>query len=277
MRSFKESGTKILCWSDIDGRLNPLGLALPALLLIVWHLVTVDGNIPGYLLPRPMEIGKVALDFALGNWQLTPYSGTMLDHSLASISRVFSGFGFAAAAGLPLGFLTGRITAVKRTIDPTIHLFRTIPGIGWLPVAMVWFGVGERTTLFLIALAAFFPIYVNSAQGAASVPPQLIWAGRMLGANKISLFTTIIIPASAPAVVAGLRLGMGLSWAYLVLGELTGVAQGLGAVMMDARMLGHVDMIIVAMVCIAIWGRVTDLVLTTMFKLYQPRAGGAVS
>jgi len=250
-----------------------IGLVLPAVLFIAWHIVTAGGKIPGYLLPSPAKLGMIAIDFALGNWNLTPYSGTLLVHSMASAMRVLGGFGLAAAFGLPLGFLTGRIAIARRSIDPTIHLARTIPGIGWLPVAMVWFGVGENTTLFLIALAAFFPIYMNSAQGAAGVSPLLLRAGKMLGANKLTLFTTVIVPASIPSTVAGLRLGLGLSWAYLVLGELTGVSKGLGAVMMDARMLGHVDMVLVSMICIAFWGRISDLILVTLFRLLQPIGG----
>lgn len=97
----------------------------------------------------------------------------------------------------------------------------------------------------------------------------------MLGANKLSLFTTVIVPASIPSAVAGLRLGLGLFWAYLVLGELTGVAKGLGAVMMDARMLGHVDMVMVSMVCIAFLGRLSDLILVALFRLVHPHTGGA--
>lgn len=158
MTAFGLFRTKVLPERSIAGRLDLIGLALPVALFITWYLVTAGGNVPEYLVPSPVKLGQVAIDFALGNWQLTPYSGTLLDHSLASSMRVSCGFGLAVAAGLPLGFLTGRIALAKRTIDPTIHLVRTIPGIGWLPVAMVWFGVGEKTTLFLIALAAFFPI-----------------------------------------------------------------------------------------------------------------------
>jgi NitT/TauT family transport system permease protein len=139
---------------------------------------------------------------------------------------------------------------------------------------MVWFGVGEKTTLFLISLAAFFPIYVSAAQGASSVPLLLIRAGKMLGANKFTLFSTVVVPAALPSTIAGLRLGLGLSWAYLVLGELTGVANGLGAVMMDARMLGHVDMVIVSMVCIGFLGRTSDLILVLFFRRFQLRMEG---
>jgi len=247
-------------------RLGFAGLILPVALFTIWYIATLDGGVPAYLLPSPLDLARTAIDFTAGSERLSPYSGTLLVHTIASLQRVLTGFGLAAVIGLPLGFLTGRLALAKSSLDPTVHLIRIVPGIGWLPLAMVWFGVGEKTTVFLISLAAFFPIYVNAAQGAASVSPMLIRAGRMLGANDLAIFTTVIIPASMPSTVAGLRLGLGLSWAYLVLGELTGVTHGLGAVMMDARMLGNVEMILVAMIFIGLFGRISDLILTSSFR-----------
>jgi ABC-type nitrate/sulfonate/bicarbonate transport system, permease component len=190
--------------------------------------------------------------------------------------RVLRGFGLAAMLGLPLGLITGRSQLAKRFLDPTINLIRTVPGIGWLPLAMVWFGVGESTTIFLIALAAFFPIYINAAQGASNVSPMIIRAGEMLGAGKVTIFTTVIIPAAFPSLASGLRLGLGLSWAYLVLGELTGVTRGLGAVMMDSRMLGHVDLVMVAMIYIAILGWLSDRLLAALLSLLRMNRGGSI-
>ncbi|HHW62050.1 MAG TPA: ABC transporter permease [Syntrophomonadaceae bacterium] len=251
-------------------RFDALGIVLPCLLIAFWYIITSYGRIPAYLLPPPLQVGQVALDFAVGTWQVTPYAGTLWDHALTSTIRVLRGFALAAVLGVPLGLLTGRISVVRRFLDPTVNMLRTVPGIGWLPLAMVWFGVGEKTTLFLIALAAFFPIYINSAQGASSVSPLYLRAGQMLGANRFSLFTTIIMPASFPSLAAGLRLGLGLSWAFVVLGELTGVTHGLGAVMMDARMLGHVDMVMVSMIYIALLGWLSDRILTALLRLIQP-------
>lgn len=256
--------------TEIAIRFDALGIILPGLLIAFWYIISSYGRIPAYLLPPPLQVGQVAVDFAVGTWQITPYAGTLWEHSLASTIRVFRGFALAAVLGVPLGLLTGRIPVVKRFLDPTVNLIRTIPGIGWLPLAMVWFGVGEKTTLFLIALAAFFPIYINSAQGASSVSPLYLRAGKMLGANRFNLFTTIVMPASFPSLAAGLRLGLGLSWAFVVLGELTGVTHGLGAVMMDARMLGHVDMVMVSMLYIALLGWLSDRILTALLRLIQP-------
>jgi sulfonate transport system permease protein len=255
-------------------KIDPVGFALPALLLLGWYLTAKSGVIAPYLLPGPQSILQVMMDFANGIAKLTPYSGKLLENLWASLLRVIIGFTIALVSGLLLGFLTGRIAVIKRVLDPLVHAIRTVPGIGWLPIAMVWFGVGEQTTIFLIALAAFFPIYINTAHGASEVPFLLIRAGRMLGANKISLFKTVILPSAFPSVVVGLRLGLGISWAYLVLGELTGVTSGLGAVMMDSRMMGQTEMILVSMICIAVMGILTDRILLRACRWILPYQGG---
>jgi sulfonate transport system permease protein len=191
-------------------KIDWLGLILPACILILWYWVGEAGKIPPYLLPSPKDIILAMGDFINGKAKLTPYSGQFYSHLFSSLSRVLSGFGLATLLGLLLGFITGWIPMAKRIIDPTAHAIRTVPGIGWLPIAMVWFGVGEQTTIFLIALVSFFPIYINTAHGASSVPPQLVQAGRMLGADRLTLFRTIVLPSSFPDVVVGLRLGLGV-------------------------------------------------------------------
>lgn len=245
-------------------------MILPVFILIFWIFASSNGIIPAYIFPSPKNLFRVFVDFISGSSKLTPYSGTFVSNFSVSCMRVFIGFIIASIFGLILGFLTGRSLVIKRIIDPTTNLIRTIPGIGWLPIAMIWFGVGEKTTIFLIALAAFFPIYINTAHGASQVSPLLIRAAKMLGANKITLFKTVIFPSAFPFILVGLRLGLGIAWAYLVLGELTGVSKGLGAIMMDSRMLGQVEMILVAMISIAILGRISDYLLVKILKIIFP-------
>ena len=163
--------------------------------------------------------------------------------------------------------LSGRLSAVNRLLSNTINALRVVPGISWLPLAMVWFGIGMRTTVFLVALAAFFPIYLNTAAGARQVNPIHYRAGAMLGVNRLRGVFAILLPSAMPQIISGLRLGLGIVWAYLVLGELTGVPNGLGAVIMDARMLGRIDIIMVGIMIIAVVGRTTDLVLYHVMRL----------
>ena len=256
-------------------KLNPKSIILPVALVVFWYLITKFGHIPKYLIPSPGYLMLVLTDFIFGNLNLTPYSGMFLSNACVSCERVLCGFLLAVSLGLFFGFLTARIKLFREIVDPFIHLIRSVPGIGWLPVAMVWFGVGEKKTLFLISLAAFFPIYVNTVQGVENVPPLYIRAGKMLGAKKWSLVSEVVLPAAMPSIFSGMRLGLGVSWAYLVLGELTGVSYGLGAVMMDARAMGNVEVVIVSMICIAVIGKISDMILVFVFKRFQPRIGGA--
>ncbi|GAA0179843.1 ABC transporter permease [Clostridium sediminicola] len=249
-------------------------LVLPTGIVVLWQLATSIFNLPEYIIPSPKHLIIVLVDFIWGISGVTPYSGDFLTHSVASIGRVLGGFSIAFCFGLPLGLLTGRSSLLNRLIDPLIHLIRTIPGIGWLPIAIVWFGVGGRTTIFLIALASFFPIYVNVSEGVRTIPTKTIRAAKILGARGFKFFSTVVLPASMSSLFSGVRLGLGISWAYVVLGELTGVTKGLGAIMMDARMLGHVDMIMVSMFCIAFWGRVSDIILVLLMKRINPFIGG---
>ena len=235
--------------------------ALPMLFLGLWMLVSGTGWIPNYLLPHPREIGKAGYAYVLGKAGAGPYAGRFFSDAGASLVRVGCGFGVAVAVGLPLGVLSGRLPVIQKVLSATVNALRAVPGITWLPLAMVWFGIGIRTTVFLVALAAVFPVYLNAAAGARQVNPLLLQAGAMMGVKRLRGTFAILLPGAMPHLMTGLRLGLGISWAYLVLGELTGVPDGLGAVIMDARMLGRIDMIIVGIILIAVIGRVSDQLL----------------
>ncbi|WP_319407030.1 ABC transporter permease [uncultured Desulfosarcina sp.] len=240
---------------------------LPAILLLLWIAACETGRVPAYLLPHPREIFATATAYIFGAAGQETYAGRFWGDLIASSVRVMWGFGLAAVAGIPLGILSGRIVSVNRLLSMTVNALRAVPGISWLPLAMVWFGIGLKTTVFLVALAAFFPIYLNAEAGARQVNPILLQAGAMMGVHRLRGTFAILIPAAMPQIITGLRLGMGISWAYLVLGELTGVPNGLGAVIMDARMLGRIDVIIVGILMIALIGRICDLGLNQLLRL----------
>lgn len=246
---------------------NLLGLLLPVIILFIWFMATERSAAPNYVLPSPKEFAIVFWDFIVGGIDASPYSGKMTENLIISAVRVGKGFFLAGVLGITLGFLTGRISFLKKFTDPTVQALRSVPGIGYLPLGMVRFGVGEENTLFLIALAAFFPVYLNTQEGAAKVPEIYLRAGKMLGANRFTLFFTIILPMSFGDILVGLRLALGISWAYLVLGEMTGVTKGIGAIMMDGRMLGHVDIVIACMVVIAIAGKLCDWILNGICRI----------
>jgi NitT/TauT family transport system permease protein len=240
---------------------------LPALLLLAWSAVSAARWVPAYLLPSPWDIAAAAHGYIFGTPGEAPYAGRFLGDLRASLPRVLLGFGLAVLLGLPLGILSGRLPLFQKLLGNTLHAARAVPGIAWLPLALVWFGIGLPATTFLVCLAAFFPIYLNTAGGARQINPLLYQAGAMLGIGRVRAIFTILIPAAMPQIVSGLRLGLGIAWAYLVLGELTGVADGLGAIIMDARMLGRIDMIMVGIIVIAVMGRLSDDLLQMLLKL----------
>lgn len=241
---------------------------IPGILLTAWFLACRFGWVPAYLLPDPFRIIESATAYLFAQADSGPYAGRFLADASASLLRVGIGFSLAVVTGIPLGVLSGRVAICRRLMSATVNGLRAVPGICWLPLALVWFGIGMRTTVFLVALAAFFPIYINTAAGSRQVNPLLYQAGAMLGVGRIRGIFAILLPAAMPQIISGLRLGLGLSWAYLVLGELTGVPNGLGAVIMDARMLGRIDIIMVGIIIIAIMGRLSDLLLNTTLRLF---------
>ena len=249
----------------IQSRLLPLLLPLTA--LAAWCLASGTGLVSAYLLPPPWDVMKTACIYIAGEPGHSPYAGRFLGDLAASLTRVLSGFALAAALGIPLGICSGRIALINRVLASTIGGLRAVPGICWLPLALIWFGIGIKTTIFLVALAAFFPICQNAFTGARLVDPIYYQAGAMLGVSRLRGVFAILLPMAMPNIMAGLRLGLGIAWAYLVLGELTGVPDGLGAVIMDARMAGQTAMILVGIILIAVIGRCGDWLLVGLMRL----------
>ncbi len=245
-----------------------LGLILPLLLLGAWEGVSRWNLVPAYLLPSPEQVLLTAKSYIFDAPGTGPYSGRFWGDLWASLVRVFFGFSLAALCALPLGLCSGRIERVNILFSGLVNGVRAVPGICWLPLAMIWFGIGLKTTVFLVALAAFFPIYQNTLTGASLVAPVYLQAGAMLGVSPMGRVFAIIVPMAMPNIIAGLRLGLGIAWAYLVLGELTGVPNGLGAVIMDARMLGQTDLIVVGIFLIALIGKLCDSLLVLSLRLF---------
>jgi NitT/TauT family transport system permease protein len=209
---------------------------------------------------------RSGFQYIFGQPDQTQFSGRFLADLYASVIRVGLGFSLAVVIGIPLGMLSGRLFYVNRMLSPSINALRAVPGISWLPLALVWFGIGLRATVFLVAAAAFFPVYLNAVAGARQVDPVLYRAGAMMGVTRFRAIFTILMPSAIPHIMTGLRLGLGIAWAYLVLGELTGVPNGLGAAIMDARMIGRTDIIFVGIILIAATGRICDVILIQGLK-----------
>jgi NitT/TauT family transport system permease protein len=236
-----------------------LALPLPVIALVAWQLSTAGKAFS--LIPPPTTVALTAWDYAFGGIRNDSYSGTLWANALASIGRVYGGFFVAMIIALPLGLILGRSKMARALIDPTLQFLRPIPVTAWLPLTMILFGLGPPATIALIALGTFFPMLLNTVDGVRLVEPRLIEAAEMLGTPKAAIFTRIILPAASPGIFTGIRIGLGLAWVLLVVGEMTGVPTGLGANIMDARQLSRTDLVISGMIYIGILGFLSDRVV----------------
>jgi NitT/TauT family transport system permease protein len=236
---------------------NLLALIVPLLLLALWWLATARR--PDGLIPAPPDVAAELWDLAFGGIYGDAFSGMLLTDLIATASRVYGAFLLAASVALPLGMLIGRLLVVRELLEPTLQLLRPIPITAWLPLSMIMFGLGPRSAFFLVALGAFYPILVNTVFAVRSVEPRLFEAAQMLGVSPARLFPKVVLPASLPGMFTGLRLGLGFAWVVIVVGEMTGVQTGLGAMIMDARQLSRTEIVISGMAIIGLAGFLSDL------------------
>jgi len=241
-----------------------LAIIVPTAVLALWHLATYGRQYS--LIPPPIDVARSLYDLAFGGIYDDAYSRTLHVHLLASLSRVYGGFAIAASLAVPLGLLIGRISIVRRLVDPTLQVLRPIPVTAWLPLSMIIFGLGPRSAFFLVCLGAFYPILINTIFGVRSVDPRLFEAASMLGCQGTAQFYRVVLPASLPAIFTGLRLGLGFAWVVIVVGEMTGVPTGLGAIIMEARQLSRTEIVICGMVVIGVAGFISDRLVLMLGK-----------
>jgi NitT/TauT family transport system permease protein len=239
-----------------------LGVGFPILLVLIWdRAVAISGT---RLIPSPHQVAVMMYDFSFGGVYDDAFSGTILIHIWKSVQRVYSGFFLAAIIGIPLGMMIGRSRILRQLLDPTISLLRPIPVTAWLPLSMIFFGLGPNAAIFLVFLGAFYPILLNTMFGVRSIDPRLFEAAAMLGCSGTGMFRQIVLPASLPAIFSGLRIAHGFAWILIVVGEMTGVPTGLGSVVMDGRTLSRTDLVITGMIVIGACGFVTDRIIVAI-------------
>ncbi|KIZ45504.1 MULTISPECIES: ABC transporter permease [Rhodopseudomonas] len=243
-----------------------LAAVVPLGLLLLWDvMVRWTGT---RLVPPPYGVAVMMWDFAFGGIYNDAYSGSLPIHFWKSVQRVYGGFFCAALAGIPLGLMIGRIPLLRAMLDPTLSLLRPIPVTAWLPLSMIFFGLGPKSAVFLVFLGAFYPILLNTVFGVKSVDARLFEAAGMLGCSGTQLFRAVVLPAALPSIFNGLRLGASFAWILIVVGEMTGVPEGLGAVIMDGRTLSRTDLVITGMIIIGITGFLSDRILVLLSNYF---------
>jgi len=229
-------------------------LIVPVLLLGAWEAVARFRLLPAYLFPPPSAV--------LAELRSLAFSGQLALHLGRSFERVLAGFALGAATATLAGALTGYSQRWRRLLDPTIQSLRSIPAIAWVPIFILWLGIAEPSKIALIAVGVFFPVYLNLMAGIANVDRKLIEAARVYRLRGARLVRTVLLPASLPSYVTGLRTGFSLAWMFVVAAELMGASQGIGFLLLDGENNGQPALILASMLIFALAGKSTDLAIT---------------
>jgi NitT/TauT family transport system permease protein len=204
------------------------------------------------IFPSPLQVAQATLQLAR--------DGTLWDHIGASLFRVATGFLLAMAVGIPLGLLMGWKAMAHTALNPIVQVMRPISPIAWIPIAILWFGVGDVAPIFLIFLSAVFPLVVQTAAGVQTIEPQYLRAARNFGITRSRLFLHVVIPAVMPQIIIGMRVSLGISWLVVVAAEMVTLRSGLGYMIIDARNAGNrYDLVVAGMLIIGIIGLMLDL------------------
>ena len=191
-----------------------------------------------------------------------------------SLRRVATGFGAAVVLGIPVGLTLGWYPAAAQVVNPVIQMLRPISPIAWIPVSIVWFGIGDAAAIYLIFLGAFFPIVVASMNGVRNVPSMFRRAGRNFGLMPAQLLAKVVFPAALPQIIVGLRIALGIAWLVVVAAEMIAVDSGLGYLVIDARNSGkRYDLVVAAMLMIGTIGLALDLGFRRLEKFKSVRWG----
>jgi len=230
------------------GRL--IGLIVPALLLILWQIVTVMRVFEPSQLPPPIEVVVAARDLVS--------SGQLGLHVGASLGRVLAGFAVGATLAVLLGMAVGLSKQVAALFNPTIQALRAIPSLAWVPLLILWMGIDEAPKITLVAIGAFFPIFTNLTAGIQQIDRKLVEAGLAYGMRGLDLAREVLLPAALPALLTGLRAGLAQGWLFLVAAELIAASRGLGFLLIDSQNTGRADVIVFSIIALAILGKLSD-------------------
>ncbi len=231
---------------------------IPFILIVVWQGLSSVRVIPPYKLPSPVEIVLGFKDLLVVG---VPPGHLLHNHMLYSLYRVVLGYAVASVLAIPLGLLMGWSAKLLKMIRPLVEVIRPIPPLAWIPIAILWFGIGIKSAAFIIFLGAFFPILLNTISGVLSIHPILIEAARTLHAKQKDIFLKVLFPGTIPSIFVGMRIGIGIGWMTLVAAEFTGVKEGygLGYMIMTARDIQRPDEILAGMLVIGIIGLLIDI------------------
>jgi len=230
-------------------KLAQLGLGwgiLPvAIFLAIWEVVARLNLVPGQFFFPPFSMVMVEFYHLIA-------SGVLGESFLSSLVRVLIGFCTGSIAGIMVGIIMGWRDIINKALNPIISLLYPIPALGWLPLLMLWLGIGEALPITIIFICSFFPVLYNTVTGIRNVDKSFVQVARTLGASDIKILTTVVLPLALPNIFTGLRLEAGMAWRVIIAAEMVAIPTGIGALMMKAESLIRIDIIIVCLIVLSV-------------------------
>src|SRR5438874_5059629 len=235
-----------------------------AVLIATWQIAVASQ--PDSLIPGPWAVAAGIVELAR--------KGLLIKYIVASLFRVTWGYVSAAALAIPFGLLLGWYQRGEKSINPLIQIFRPISPLAWIPISILWFGVGDLAAIFLIFLASFLPMTLTSMNAVRNIAPVHLNAGRNFGLSEMQLIYRVLYPAVMPQLIVGLRITLGIAWLVVVAAEMIAVNSGLGFLIVDARNAGNrYDLVIAGMVLIGVIGLMLDIAMRKLETLKSLRWG----
>lgn len=236
------------------------GWVVPLLLLALLETFVRSGVLPAHQMPAPSQVAQTLYGLA--------QSGELWRHLSASLARVSAGFTIGAVLALVIGTWVGLSRRAEAYLEPTFQALRAIPSLAWVPLLLLWLGIDETPKIVLIALGAFFPVYLALLAGIRNIDRKLVEVGRLYGLSPLALVRRILLPAALPNLFTGLRGALSLSWMFLVAAELIAATRGLGYLLSDGRETSRPDLVIAAILLLALLGKLSD----SLLKAWETRA-----
>lgn len=227
--------------------------ALPVLILILWKSADLLKLIQPYTMPTPEKVVSTAIEFIK--------NGTLFVNISASFIRVLQGFSIACILAISIGIGIGLSKKLEIFSELTFQILKPIPPIAWIPLAILWFGIGESSKIFIIVLGAFFPILLNVVEGIKNIDKKYLEVARVYEVPREKFIKQVLLPGAMPSIMTGIRVGLGNAWVCVVAAEMIAATEGVGYMLTDGRSLSRPDMVILGMLIIGIIGKLMDDIL----------------
>jgi len=228
-------------------------------ILLLWQLGTATLNVPEFMFPRPLSVARAL-------WEMLK-NGELYRNSVSSLFRVTVGFYIAVVTAIPMGLLIGRQRHLRTVLNPLIQFLRPISPLAWIPMALMWFGIGDKPAIFLIFLSSFFPLVVFTTSSVLNIRTTYLRVAENFGLKGFRVYTRVILPAALPEIITALRITLGTAWLVIVAAEMIAVKSGLGYLIIDARNSLRMDMVVAGMVVIGTLGLILDYMVRLLERM----------